>query len=190
MMRSAPTLKVKLPDPSSVGLAPALLVKLLIVMALPGPVRDPAVKLTTTAQFFAPLVAAAVNWPAAVVPDRKNPAGAVRPPAVLSLTVPPPATTPIVPKLMEVFSVTVMACVQAATAGVAAAQLRIPRNPASQSQGDGASAEILCKTVPSTVRRRENSYKASLKFMLIAVEPDHYLHQSFNHRMSPSGSRK
>jgi hypothetical protein len=89
----------------------------------------------TTAQFFAPLVALAVNWPAAVVPERKNPAGAVRLPAVLSVTVPPPATTPIVPKLIAVFSVSVIAWLQAAIAG-AAAQKRMATDAASQSNHD------------------------------------------------------
>ena len=139
-------MKLKLPDPSSVGLAPALFLKLLIVMALPGPVRDPAVKLMTTAQFFAPLVALAVNWPAAVVPERKNPAGAVRLPAVLSVTVPPPATTPTVPKLIAVFSVSVMACVQAAIAGAAAQDNRTPKEAASHSDDDPVLAKILRKT--------------------------------------------
>src|SRR5581483_5145281 len=119
MTRSAPTLNVKLPELLSFGLAPALSVKFWIAIAFPDPVSEPAVKLMITAQFAAADVALAVNLPAAVVPERKKPEGAVRPPLVLSVTVPPPATTPIVPKLIAVFSVRVMAWVQAASPGAA-----------------------------------------------------------------------
>lgn len=74
-------------------MGPVLVVKFVIVIAAPGPVSNPGVKLMVTAQPFVPLT---LNFPATGAPARLNPGGAVTAPLGEMVTLPPPPVTAIV----------------------------------------------------------------------------------------------